>query len=141
MHELLKLKAQLLAALSFLNSMKKYEWDTPEKARHSVRVICDEEGLTVAEKNLICAVIMAESAFKNTARCDNRNAAGVITSSDYGICQINTRYHIGKGLSFPSVQYVLENPDKVVRWMIKMYRMGHLNWWVAYVNGSYKKFL
>lgn len=116
-------------------------WDTPENARKSVRIICDEEKLSLSEKNLICAVIMGESGFKNTAKNFNKNAAGVTLSTDWGICQINDHYHIGTGKTFPSVAYVLENPDKVVRWMIKMYRAGHLNWWIAYKSGAYKKYL
>jgi hypothetical protein len=118
----------------------KYLWDTPENARHSVRVICDEEGLSVPEKNLITAVIAGESGFKNKAKLENKKE-GKVWSTDWGICQINDYFHIGPGKTFPSVKYVLENPDKVVRWMIKTYRAGHLDWWVAYKNGSYKKYL
>jgi hypothetical protein len=139
---LAKIKAELLSILAQLKSMEtEYLWDTPSNARHSVRVICDEEGLTVSEKNLICAVVMAESGFKNQAKCLNKNKEGVVTSTDWGVAQINDFYHIGKGLTFPSIQYVLEHPDKVIRWMIKMYRLGHLDWWIAYKNGSYKKYL
>lgn len=142
MESLVILKAKLLKALAILKSMNTtYLWDTPAHARHSVRVICDEEGMTVTEKNLICAVVMAESGFKNNAKCLNKNKEGVVTSTDWGICQINDFYHIGKGLTFSSVQYVLDNPDKAIRWMIKMYRLSHLDWWIAYKNGSYKKYL
>lgn len=142
MESLSSLKVKLLQALAILKSMNTtYLWDTPENARHSARMVMDTFGLTWKEKDLLCAVIMAESGFKNTAKNENKNAQGVVTSTDYGICQINTRYHIGKGNTFPSVQYVLENPDKVVAWMVKMYRAGHLNWWCAYANGSYKKYL
>lgn len=118
-----------------------YLWDTPKNARHSVRVICDEQGLSVTEKNLICAVIQGESEFYNTALNANKNSKGVVTSTDWGICQINDRYHVGVGKDFPSVKYVLDNPDKAVRWMIAMYRAGHINMWCAYTNGSYKKYL
>jgi hypothetical protein len=119
----------------------KYLWDTKENARHSIRVICDEEGLTVDEKNLICAVIEAESGFLNTAKNYNRNTKGEITSTDWGIIQLNDRYHVGPKGEFKNVGYVLANPDVMVRWMIKMYRQGHINWWCAYVNGSYKRYL
>lgn len=118
----------------------KYLWDTTANARHSVRVICDEEGLSVPEKNLITAVIAGESGFKNLAKLENKKE-GKVWSTDWGICQINDYFHIGPGKTFPSVKYVLENPDKVVRWMIKQYRAGNLGWWVAYKNGSYKKYL
>lgn len=117
------------------------KWDNFENSRHSVRVICDEEGLTWEQKNLITAVIHAESGFNNKAKCLNKKKDGTISSTDWGICQINDYWHIGQGKSFPSVDYVINNPDKVVRWMIKMYRGGSLKLWVAYTNGSYKKYL
>src|SRR5689334_6112605 len=40
-------------------------WDTPEHARHSVRVLCDEEGLSVKDKNDLCATIGAESGWQS----------------------------------------------------------------------------
>ncbi len=118
-----------------------YNWDGFANSRHSVRVICDEEGLEWDEKNLITAVIHAESGFNNKAKCINKKKDGTVSSTDWGICQINDYWHIGKGKSFESVEFVLSNPDKVVRWMIKMYRGGSLKLWVAYTNGSYKKYL
>jgi len=121
--------------------MPTYDFSTPQKAYHSVRVICDEEGLALSEKNLICSVIYGESEFNQNARCDNKDSSGKVWSSDISICQINDYYHIGKGKTFPSKEYVMENQDKVVRWMIKMYRQGHLKWWVAYSSGRYKAFL
>jgi hypothetical protein len=138
-----ELKGKLLAMLRILQGLRamEYKWDTPENAKHSVRLICDDQGLTLEQKNLVCAVIMAESGFYNTAKNFNKNSKGETTSTDWGICQINDRYHIGAGNTFPSVEYVLGNPDKVVLWMIKMYKQGHLNWWCAYANGSYKKYL
>lgn len=139
---LTQMKAKLLELLAILESMEnKYEWDTPEKARHSARMVMDTFGLKWEEKDLLCAVIMAESGFKNTAKNLNKNEKGETTSTDWGICQINDRYHIGEKGSFPSVEYVLDNPDKVVSWMIKMYKKGHLNWWCAFSNESYKKYL
>jgi hypothetical protein len=124
-----------------LSPTEVYKWATPKEAKHSTRVICDEEGLSFADKNLICAVIMAESGFYNTAKNVNRKTDGSLGSTDWGICQINDRFHIGAGKTFPSVDYVLHNPDKVVRWMIAMFRVGHLDWWVAYKTNSHKKYL
>lgn len=138
---LAQIKTKLLELLAILESMETtYEWDTPEKARHSARMVMDTFGLSWSEKDLLCAVIMAESGFLNTAKNENKNSAGVVTSTDWGICQINDRYHIGVKGSFPSVEYVLANPDKVVAWMVKMYKQGHLGWWCAFSNGSYKKY-
>lgn len=128
-----------------------YQWDIPSHARHSVRVICDEEGLTYETtvidgkkykvKDVICAVIMGESEFYNDAKNYNRNTKGEITSTDWGICQINDRYHIGKGKDFPSVEYLLDHPEKAVRFMIDMWRAGNIHLWIAWLNGSYKQYL
>lgn len=120
--------------------LPKYEWDTPEKARHSVRVICDEEGLKLEQKNLICAVIQAESGFNPKAVNYNKDSTGQVVSTDWGICQINDYYWIGKG-TFPSAEYVLNNPERCVRWMIARFKEGKITLWSAYVNGSYKKYL
>lgn len=121
----------------------KYLWDTPAEARHSIRVIGDEERLTWKEKDLICAVIEGESGFDNDAKNANRNARGEVTSTDWGICQINDTpgWHIGPGLAFPSVDFVVRNPDRAVRFMIRMYKAGRLSLWTAYKNGRYKRFL
>lgn len=113
----------------------------PSTARHAIRVIGDEMGLSVKEKDLICAVIQAESGFKNTAKNENKNSAGKVLSTDHGLCQINDFYHIGAGKSFPSVQYVYDNPAEVVKWMIKQYKKGNLGWWIAYRSGAFQRYL
>lgn len=118
----------------------KYLWDTPVNARHSIRVICDEEGLNLANKDIICKVINGESGFKNTAINRNKNAKGVVTSTDWGICQINDYFHVGVGKTFSSVDDILQHPDKAVRFMVKMAKVGKLNLWVAYSSGSYKNY-
>ena len=113
-------------------------WDTPKQAYHSVRVICDEMGLVLIEKNTLCACIYQESRFLNTAVGKNKN------STDWGIVQVNDTkgWHIGTGLQFPSVQYVLENPEKCVRWMIRTYKStGTLTPWASYTSGAYKQWL
>lgn len=113
------------------------DWTQPSNAYHNVRVLCDLAGLTVQEKNIICACIYQESQFENTAMCRNRNSGGVVTSTDWGICQINDYFHIGEKKDFPSVQYVLANPETVVNWMIQQYREGNLDMWVSYTSGAY----
>mgnify|MGYP003394363695 FL=1 len=120
-----------------LNPSAPYDFSTPHAANHSTRVICDEEGLTVMQKNLICQVIHCESGFNNEITHPNKNAHGLITSTDFYLCQINDYYHIGKDKDFPSVDYVHDNPDKVVRWMIKMFKAGKLNLWVCYSQKLY----
>jgi hypothetical protein len=117
--------------------MEKYDWSTQEKARHSTRVICDEEGLNVTEKNELCATVGGESAWKP-------NAIGKLNfdgTRDYGIIQLNEKYWIGEGKLFPSKEYVLQNPEECVRWMCKQWKAGNKNWWYAFKNGSYKKYM
>lgn len=116
------------------------EWNTPTKARHSARVVMDTYGLTWQEKNLLSAVIMAESGFDINAKNYNK-VGGKVVSTDFGICQINDFYHIGEGKYFKSVEEVLTNPAKSVEFMIKQSRAGHLDWWIAFKNQSYLRFL
>jgi hypothetical protein len=119
------------------------KWDTRANASHSVRVLCDNSGLNLNEKNLIWACIHQESNFL-TNPIPNKNKdpkTGVVWSTDYGIVQVNDNFHIGKGKDFPSVQYVLDNPEKCVQWMINMYKIGRLSMWSSYTSGAYKKFL
>lgn len=146
LEKLVDLYRQLLRQIksqpqNYIAGIPPYKWDTPENARHSVRVIGDEEGLTWTEKDIICACIQQESGFNNAAICRNKNKQGVVTSSDWGIVQCNDFWWIGQGKLFPSVEYVVNNPDIMVRWMIKRYKQGHLNWWVSYSSGAYKKYM
>lgn len=138
------MKQALLKASAYLATLTKpaatYDFSTPDQARTSVRKICDEMGLTLAEKNLICQVIRGESGFKNTAKLENKDKYGKVWSTDWGICQINDHYHVGPNKRFPSVKYILNNPDKCVKWMITCYKQGHLSWWVAYSSGAYKNY-
>lgn len=119
----------------------KYVWDDFLTSRHSVRVLCDEEGLTLEDKNIICACIQQESNFNNKTVNHNKNTKGQITSSDWGICQINDFYQIGKGLPFSSIDEVVNNPEKAVRFMINMMKAGKLHLWVSYSSRAYKKYL
>jgi hypothetical protein len=113
----------------------KYLWDTPGRACHSVRVICDEMGLSVADKNLICQVINAESGFKIQAKNINKDGTG-----DYGICQFNSYWYIGPGKPIASIDEALNNPEKCVRVMIKQFKAGRLKDWCAYSSGAYLKY-
>lgn len=116
-------------------------WDTPQHAFHSTRVLCDEAGLTVKQKNEICGTIYGESEFDNRAVCKNMNAKDEVTSIDVGICQINSYWHCGKGKTFPSTDYVVAHPEEAVKFMIKMYKAGQINLWVAHKSGRYLTFL
>lgn len=116
------------------------DWSTQKNAYHNTRVLCDFAGLNVEQKNIICACIYQESRFLIDVKHANVSN-GVVESTDYGICQINDYYHIGAGKDFPSVEYVLDNPDKVVAWMIRMYQQGHIGQWVSYSSGAYRQWL
>lgn len=127
-----------------LPPIQKYLWDTKENSRHSVRVICDEEGLTVQEKNIICACIQQESQF-NPKAIGKPNFNG---TKDYGLCQYNDgknkkgqAYWIGPGAVFKDINEVLNNPEKNVRIMVQQYKAGNIKYWASYSTGAYKKWL
>lgn len=119
-----------------------YDWSTVSAARHSVRLICDEENLTYDEKNELCATVQCESGLRSSTIHPNI-ANGVITSTDYGICQINDYFHIGDGKDFPSKEYVLSNPEACIRWMCKQWKRGEVGkkLWVCYSANLYQKYL
>lgn len=120
------------------------DFSTPQNAFHSTRVLCDEMGLTYGQKNILCACVFQESEFHVNPR-PNQNKdpkTGQVWSTDYGIVQVNDHFHIGKGKDFPSVQYVLDNPEACIRWMIGIYKAtGALQPWSSFSTGAYKKWL
>lgn len=109
----------------------KYLWDTKTNIKHSIRVICDELGFTLEQKNTMCATIQAESGFILTAKHVNP------TSTDWGLCQWNDKYHGSEITPDESVN----NPEKAVRLMCTYWKRGQRDLWIAYKNGSYKKYL
>ena len=117
----------------------KYDWSNPTTSRHSVRVICDEEGLTFDEKELICATIECESGFDKNRT--NKNADGTV---DYGICQMNTHWYIGKGKPIASIDEAINDCEKCVRVMIHAYQgklPGYrLKNWVCFSGNYFKKY-
>lgn len=118
------------------------DWSIPKNAYHNVRVLCDLSGLTVDEKNIISACVFQESRFLVNPRPNqNRDSAGVVWSSDYGIVQINDWYHIGYGKDFPSVDFVINNPQACVQWMINLFKAGKLGMWASYSSHAYKQWL
>lgn len=118
----------------------KYVWDSPEASKHSFRVICDEEGLNWGEKNLLCAVLMAESGFKMSAVNENRNAKGEVTSRDWGIYQFNDYWYIEK-MHLITIEQAKNDPEFGARLFIKRYKAGFLKDWVGYISGAYKLYL
>lgn len=64
----------------------KYEWGTKDAVRHSIRVIADEEGLTVLQKDLTCDIAQCESQFDYMVR-------GKLDPRDRGLFQWNSHFH------------------------------------------------
>lgn len=121
-----------------VNTTPKYLWGTPDEARHSVRLICDECGLSREAKDTICQVIRCESGFHTDATQANRNdTTGKITSVDYGICQMNSYWYIGNNRPIKSVEEALHDPEKCVRVMIKRYKEGGLEDWICYRSAKH----
>lgn len=121
-----------------------YPWDSSiDNNKHNVRALCDFAILTYVQKQLITALIEIESDFQNKhiggilngqpVKHDNV-ANGQITSTDWGIVQINDYFHIGQGKDFPTVQYVMDNPLQTVQFMIRMFKAGKISMWSSYVN-------
>ena len=135
-------------------------WGYASDNRHNIRVLCDLAGLSLTPtipvtihghtklftpKDIITACVQVESNFYNyypngkPVTHLNKREDGTVSSTDWGICQINDRYHIGPNLDFPSVDYVLANPEKAVDYMIAMFKAGKLGLWVSYSSGAYIK--
>lgn len=144
------------------------DWGSQERAYHNTRVLCDLAGLPTsktiavngayfAPKDIICACLYEESEFLNyyssgqpvTHQNYKQDDEGrlildehgnkILLSTDFGLVQINDFWHIGPGKDFPSVAFVLANPDKAVEFMIEMYKAEKLGLWVSYSSGDYKK--
>lgn len=123
-------------------------WDTQKDAWHSVGVLCDNAGLSYKDKTDIRACIYQESEFENRYMSGpkigqpvshpNLNKDGSLSSTDWGIVQINDWFHIGIGKDFSSVDFVVANPDKAVGFMIEMSKIGQLGLWSSYKTGVYK---
>jgi hypothetical protein len=105
-------------------------WTGKENCRHNVRVLCDLEGLTEAQKDDLSSTVNCESGY-NPACVHPNIVNGKVASTDYGIAQINDYYHIGEGKDFPSSEYVLQNPEADIRWMCKQWLAGNGRLWVC----------
>lgn len=114
----------------------KFQWGTKEDIRHSIRVICDEMGMTVEQKNTMCATIYGESEFNLHARNENKRD-GKVTSIDLGLCQWNTYYH---GKEITPIESI-NNPEKAVRLMAKYWLRGQRDLWIAYKSGSFRRYI
>lgn len=108
----------------------KYLWDTPEQARHSFRVICDESGLSVDDKNLLSQVLNCESGFKAKTVHPNSDKRKTV---DNGIAQFNDFWYN----SVISPEDALNNPEKACRVFISEFKQGNLKNWVCYSSKLY----
>lgn len=123
------------------------DWNDPRQAWHLTRVICDDVGLTYAQKNVLCACIYQESRFMNRhtdgrPMINENRKDGKVWSTDWGICQVNDYWNIGHGKPFPSVDYVMEHPAEVVEWMAQIMKStGKLQPWSSYTSGAYEQWL
>lgn len=114
-------------------------WTGPENCRHNVRVLCDLEGLNEKQKEDLSATVHCESNY-NPACIHPNVVNGKVSSTDYGIAQINDYWHIGEGKDFPSSEYILQNPEAVIRWMCKQWLAGYGRAWVCYNKGMYNSY-
>lgn len=118
----------------------KYLWSTPAEARHSVRLIADEEGLTWAQKQLLCQIINCESGFNIHAINKNMAKDGItVLSTDRGICQWNDYWHWTRTGEI-SPDEALHLPAKAVRLMCKYVKQGLMNQWVCFSKGLYEHY-
>lgn len=132
-------------------------FETDKLAYHAVRVLCDLAGLNqiplqgysgLTAKDLICSCIFQESEFLNykapgvPTKHENLNKDGSLSSTDWGIVQVNDYFHIAPtGSPFASVEVVLSDPQAAVEWMIKCYKAGELSMWDSYLTGAYRQWL
>ncbi|HLB41241.1 MAG TPA: hypothetical protein VJN02_00050, partial [Gammaproteobacteria bacterium] len=54
-----------------LTTPSKYDWSTPTTVRKSIRIIADEEKLTLLQKDMLCDICKYESAFVPSAKLVN----------------------------------------------------------------------
>lgn len=141
---------------------------TQAAAFKSTRMICDEMGIPTAKdravylkgkligyfslKDIICACIFQESEFQSYYLSGPKKGQpvkfenvknGKVWSTDWGIVQINDTegWHIGPGLPFKNVQEVLTSPEKCIRYMVRMAKIGKLSLWSSYKGNHYQQHL
>lgn len=126
-------------------------WNTTTRLSHenwhNVRALCDLEGLSHEQKEVLTACVWRESEFMTNPRPNqNKLKDGTVWSSDFGIVQVNDYWNIGPGKPFPTVQFVINSPEACVRWMARYYKQhGNLgvgsSGWASFTTGAYKQFL
>lgn len=108
---------------------------------HNVRVLCDLEGLSHAQKDELCATVWGESEFNTHATCINyghhQDGTKYVASTDHGICQWNDYYHASE----ITPEQAIDDPEKAIRLMCQYFKAGRQSQWVAYSSNRYKQFL
>lgn len=99
----------------------------PESMQEMVLRVAGEEKLTAEMKEKLYQTIKCESNFDPKAVHVNRNG-----TSDYGICQYNSYWYIGRDKPIPSVEVALNDPEFCVRVMCKMWKRGRQRDWICY---------
>lgn len=119
-------------------------WTSQKNNYHNVGVVADRVGLSPNQKLVLRGCVYQESRFwnilpdGNPVKNENKDTTGTVWSTDYGICQVNDYYQCGAGKTFPSVAYVLDNPEKVVEWMAGILKTtGQLRPWASFTSGAY----
>jgi len=100
--------------------------------KNMVRRFALEYGVNADE---VINTIQEESGFNPLAKNVNTNG-----STDYGICQINDYWWIGKNCKsaqlgefyFESPEYVMANPDACIEWMCKQFSKGRQRDWYGW---------
>ncbi len=101
----------------------KYLWNNVPNIRHSMRVIGDEYGMTVHQKDLLCDICGCESGFDIHAKLINNPR-----SVDRGLFQWNNLYH-------PEItDAIAYDPEKATRLACKaiLNRQAHQLWSASY---------
>lgn len=107
------------------NPEPKYLWNTYENARHSTRVICDEEGLTVFQKNQLTETIKCESGFKPDVIHINANG-----TKDCGIAQLNEKYYLTPNNM--TCEDAISDPEKCIRITARAFKKGREHDWICW---------
>lgn len=107
-----------------------------ETMQQMVLRVCDEQGCNELLTKQIYATIEWESGFNPL--CENVNPNKTV---DYGICQYNSYWYIGKGKPIDSIDEALHNPEKCVRVMCQQAKKGMLKDWVGYKSGNYMRYM
>jgi hypothetical protein len=113
----------------------------PESMQNMVRRVCRELRLTFQMSADLFATVQGESGFNPSAINHNYDKSGKLTSIDYGIAQLNSRWYIGPNCELKTPQEALADPEKCIRVMAKAFKAGRAKDWLVYRYGRYKQFL